>query len=200
MKHSGKQQPDISRRGCVSSSCNCGGPNRRDFLTSIGVGAVAATSGVLPVMAGPFEASDFEKLIPADKKLSPDWIKSLFARGTPTVYRGKDLERIGMPIGGICSGQLYLGGDGRLWRWDVFNHSAGTGDRNYASPPRPDYALDQGFALRLHFSGTTQVRSLDSSGFSDITFCGQYPIGQVTYKDPASPVAVAWRRSRPLFP
>ena len=200
MKHSGKQQPDISRRGCVSSSCNCGGPNRRDFLTSIGVGAVAATSGVLPVMAGPFEASDFEKLIPADKKLSPDWIKSLFARGTPTVYRGKDLERIGMPIGGICSGQLYLGGDGRLWRWDVFNHSAGTGDRNYASPPRPDYALDQGFALRLHFSGTTQVRSLDSSGFSDITFCGQYPIGQVTYKDPASPVAVALEAFSPFIP
>ncbi len=50
-------------------------------------------------MAGPFEAADFEKLVPADKKLSPDWVKSLFARGTKAVYRSAELEKIGMPVG-----------------------------------------------------------------------------------------------------
>ena len=85
----------------------------------------------MPVMAGPFEttiqeaaeqeASEQGKLVPADKKLDPQWVKSLFERGTREVYRGKDLEKIGMPIGGLCAGQLYLGGDGKLWHWDIFN-------------------------------------------------------------------------------
>ena len=85
-------------------------------------GIVAATLlSQQQAMAGPFEASDFANLIPPDKKLSPDWVRSLSLRGAPTVYRGKDLETIGMPIGGICAGLLYLGGDGKLWLWAVMN-------------------------------------------------------------------------------
>ena len=85
-------------------------------------------------MAGPFTREDFEHLVPADKKLAADWVKSLFARGERTVYHGKDLEKIGMPIGGICTGQLYIGGDGRLWYWDIFNQHIRTGSEHYAKP------------------------------------------------------------------
>ena len=76
-------------------------------------------------MAGPFAASDFEKLIPADKKLRPEWTESLFAKGQPTVYSKKrnELRWIGLPIGGLCCGTLYLGGDGKLWLWDIFNQN-----------------------------------------------------------------------------
>ncbi|MCX7827452.1 MAG: twin-arginine translocation signal domain-containing protein, partial [Verrucomicrobiae bacterium] len=80
--------------------------DRRDFLRATGLSALAVLTSRLEVMAGPFTRADFEKLVPADKKLSPAWVKSLFARGTPEVYRGKELEFIGMPVGGLCAGQL----------------------------------------------------------------------------------------------
>ncbi len=58
---------------------------------------------------------------PLGKRLDEGWIASLTARGEPMVVRGADLERIGMPVGGIGAGTLYLSGDGRLWHWDIFN-------------------------------------------------------------------------------
>ena len=143
---------------CCSSPAGCSGPSRRDFLQVIGLGAAAALAPEWPVMAGPFEASDFEKLVPADKKLDPVWVRSLTARGEPTVYRDAVLGSIGMPIGGICAGQLYLGGDGTLWHWDIFNRQVATNDAHYADPPRPSSPLDQGFALKITTGGTSLVR------------------------------------------
>jgi hypothetical protein len=93
---------------------------RRKFLKMAGVVTVGAFAPEW-VFAGPFQASDFGNAIPADKKLSPEWVKSLTDRGNRTEYRGKQLAKIGMPIGGICAGGMYLGGDGRLWLWDIFN-------------------------------------------------------------------------------
>ena len=191
---------------------------RRGFLTLAGLTFAASALDALPVMAGPFVESDFEKLIPADKKLRPEWLKSLFARGEPTVYireRG-ELRHIGMPIGGICCGTLYLGGDGKLWLWDIFNENKngiqsrnvkweGFGGEqtvdtqngaNYVVPAEPRSPLEQGFALKIN--GVT--RSLDANGWKNIAFTGQYPIGTVTYKDPDCPVFVVLNAYSPFIP
>ncbi|MGA2035802.1 MAG: GH116 family glycosyl-hydrolase [Thermoguttaceae bacterium] len=193
--------PAENKKNCHSSQCGCNaGLNRRQFAGILGAGAAAALGGASTIMAGPFEKADFERPAPADKKLSPQWIRSLYARGKRTLYRGAELEKIGMPIGGICAGQLYLGGDGRLWRWDLFNRHLGTGDGNYAHPPKPDFPLQQGFAIRTAQAGKTSVRGLDRSGFSEITFCGEYPLGMVDYRDPQSPVAVSLTAYSPFVP
>ena len=63
----------------------------------------------------PQVSDDFVQLVPKDKGLNDDWVESLFERGEPEIYSGHSLEHIGMPIGGICTGQVYLGGDGQLW-------------------------------------------------------------------------------------
>jgi len=103
-------------------ACGCNpGPTRRDFLRLTGLVAAGTMLPRLSAIAGPFTREDFDHLVPADKKLSPDWIKSLFERGTPQVLSGSELQFAGMPVGGIGTGQLYLGGDGRLWHWDIFN-------------------------------------------------------------------------------
>jgi uncharacterized protein (DUF608 family) len=186
---------------CDSSSCGCHGSlSRREFVEILGCGAAAALTTAMPVMAGPFETKEFEKLVPVDKKLDPAWVKSLTARGARTVYRGAELEKIGMPIGGICAGQVYLGGDGTLWHWDIFNQQIGTGDGNYAHPPRPASPLAQGFGLRVTAGGKTAYRPLSGKGFAEVTFAGEYPIGLVEYRDPATPVAVSLEAFSPFVP
>jgi uncharacterized protein (DUF608 family) len=151
-------------------------------------------------MAGPFEPGDFQKLVPADKKLTDEWVKSLFARGVPRVYRGPDLKYLGMPVGGICAGQLYLGGDGQLWHWDIFNRLVKTEDAHYKNPLTPDEVLDQGFALRILSGAKEEIRPLNAKGFPGVTFCGEYPIGTVTYADPAFPLEVTLEAFSPFIP
>ncbi len=71
-------------------------------------------------MAGPFSQEDLvDHCVPADKKLQTQWIQMLGQRGVPAVYQHADLATIGMPVGGIGAGQLYITGDGRLAHWDI---------------------------------------------------------------------------------
>lgn len=173
---------------------------RRDAVKFIGLSAAAILTSRLPVMAGPFDRADFEKLVPSDKKLDADWMKSLFERGTPTIYKGDDLRFIGMPIGGIGAGQVYLGGDGKLWHWDIFNKHIGTGAEHYAGPLTPSSPLEQGFALQISSGGQTQTRDLDKEGFASIAFNGQYPLATVNYADENCPVAVTLEAFSPFIP
>lgn len=178
-----------------NTDCDCAA-GRRDFLRVAGTGSLALLLARLPVMAGPFTRADFPRLVPEDKKLDPAWVRSLFERGTPEVLRGASLKYVGMPVGGLCAGQLYLGGDGRLWRWDIFNQTQHSGDASYAKPPLPDFPVEQGFALR--FGGKSVA--LDHTGFGDISFRGEYPIGRVTYRDAAVPLAVTLEAFSPFMP
>ena len=172
--------------------------NRREFLRlgSVGTASALAFRPWQVAMAGPFTPADFDKLVPADKRLSAAWVKSLYARGEPEILRGSELKFVGMPVGGLCAGQLYLGGDGRLWHWDIFNQPHATGSEHYAKPLDPGFALEQGFALR--FGGKTVA--LDRSGFSDVSFRGEYPIGRVKYRDAAVPLGVTLEAFSPFIP
>lgn len=189
-------QERAASKSCCSGGC---GLDRREMLKTLGLGVAAAMTSV-PAMAGPFQRSDFDKLVPADKKLSAEWLRSLTARGMPSQYRGPELTTIGMPVGGICSGQLYLSGDGRLWHWDIFNQHMRTGAEHYAKPLPAVAPLAQGFALAYKRGNQREVRPLDSRGFRDIRFTGQYPIGRVEYRDADVPVEVTLDAFSPFVP
>ncbi len=210
---------------CDSNHCGCHAPNpgtgRREFLKFGSLLAGGLAFGGLPAMAGPFTKEDFEKLVPADKKLAADWVKALFARGVPEVWRGRELNYIGMPVGGIGCGQLYLAGDGRLWLWDIFKSnyqrepsgslkfSLMTMNGHYTEPVdsktgsysvRNGAEVEQGFAIRVRQGGDVRVRTLDADGFPGVTFRGEYPIGRVTYADAQCPVRVEMEAFSPFIP
>jgi non-lysosomal glucosylceramidase len=177
---------------------------RREFLRIVGLTSAAiAAPGMVAWGAEPIP-TDFELLVPSNKNLSADWIKSLFARGTPKICQGEELKYIGMPVAGICTGQVYLAGDGRLWLWDIFNHSYVTDcfGHDYVHPMQPEEHLpfQQGFALQITQPSGADIHPLNLTGFPDLTFRGEYPIGTVEYKNTAVPLEVTLSAYSPFIP
>jgi non-lysosomal glucosylceramidase len=189
--------------------------DRREFVATAASGSVgmAALAG-LPLVAGPFSRQEgVDHFVPADKKLTPRWLRLLVERGESTWYSGSDLLTIGMPVGGICAGQVYLTGDGRLACWDIFNRNKNTGYGavNYEVGRTPDQTvqdgvmaleaeLSQGFALRVRTGEMTVETTLDRRGFPGVRFCGEYPIGRVEYADSSLPVSVSLEAFSPFIP
>lgn len=212
---------DAARNECCPGS-SCGpGPassskraasrrvDRRAFLALTTLGAAGVVGGAVGMRAAAAQAlgvpEDQVRFVPADKGISKQRLAELAARGEPTVVSDRQaLRYIGMPVGGILAGRVYLGGDGRLWLWDVNNPSVVTASywegTSYAEPLTPTSPFRQGVALRTTRGGTTTTRSLDSDGFGDVTFTGKYPIGQVDYHDEACPVDVRLEAFSPFVP
>jgi uncharacterized protein (DUF608 family) len=167
----------MSERDPLSSPA--AGVSRRAFLAA--TGGTLALSLVEACGAAPEKSGTHH--VPEDKNLDKAWVDALFARGDSKVYRGDELTCIGMPVGGICAGQLYLRGDGTLASWEVFNteRNTGFGDRSYstATPPAP---VGQGFAVWVKpRGGEPLTRTLDRAGFPHVQFTGEYPLGKVDY-------------------
>ncbi|MEA3367268.1 MAG: GH116 family glycosyl hydrolase, partial [Planctomycetota bacterium] len=121
------------------------------------------------------------------------------------VYRGAELETIGMPCGGVAAGQLYVRGDGTLAQWWIANNSQFTGyGADCYKTYRPPSPLDQGFAILLEGEGGERVRrDLSREGFDAIEFIGEYPIAEIRYRTRekhALPVEVDLEVFSPFIP
>ena len=177
-------------------------PTRREFIQMTGTAsALLAAGSNMEAIAGPFEPKDTaDHFVPVDKKLKPEWVKKLFEKGEPTWYAGNDLKTIGMPIGGITTGQLYLAGDGRLAHWDIFNLTR-RANRAYDVGPPPGLSRPAGFcrageSRRKNGEADARRRAV----FRACGFCGEYPLGFVEYKDDALPVTIALEAFSPFIP
>jgi uncharacterized protein (DUF608 family) len=196
LKHEGiASEPSGSHRGA-------GALSRRDFLriasfASLSVPFWANRSWA----AGEPVPTGVSHFVPKDKNLSAEWFKNLALRGTKEVFRGEELKFIGMPVGGIGSGQLYLCGDGTLGCWELFNYHEyrGTGELNYA-PRTPDKPVDQGFAVIAEQDGRQTAKCLNRDGFGEVEFNGTYPIADVRYRDAGFPLDVSMEAFSPFIP
>jgi len=135
--------------------------------------------------------------------LHPEWpvLKS---------YRGQHLRRIALPLGGIGTGTVSLGGRGDLRDWEVMNRPA-----KGFTPPWAFFALyakaGDGPAVARALEG--QLDPADYEGatgstlpnaglprFRESAFHAAYPLAQVTLEDPDVPVAVRLEAFNPLAP
>ncbi|MBA4167994.1 MAG: hypothetical protein H0X41_10710, partial [Chitinophagaceae bacterium] len=193
---------------------------RRSFIRNAGMVAASAGFSRLAPVAGPFMTDDILPGIgPADKKLNRKWVQSLYERGVVTTYTksANELKYIGMPVGGINCGNLYLGGDGRLWLWDIFNRNQlgvvtktlpvsleGFNAKEinnvhgllYLEPASDIRPFQQGFAITVN--GAT--KRLHHDDWEEISFEATYPVATVRYIDKNIPVEVELKSFSPFIP
>jgi non-lysosomal glucosylceramidase len=126
-------------------------------------------------------------------------------------YDQEHLSRIALPIGGIGTGTISLGGRGDLRDWEIVNRPA----KGYTPGPAffairvgmPDgksvTRLLQGPVEYSDYEGASGARASVSPGlprFRSCSFDAGYPFGQVNLSDPALPVKVRIRAFNPLVP
>lgn len=168
-------------------------------------------------LKGVFAQHPFGHVISEEKGLSKQWTKSLFDEGTQKIYRGEELKTIGMPVGGIAAGQLYVRGDGSLACWWIANNAYNTGygiDHllNFETKQgpwkvcyqtfEPFSYFKQGFWLEVTTNGKTVKRDLNKTGFDNIGFIGEYPVAKVLYEDKKEelPVSISMEAFSPFIP
>ncbi|SEK74998.1 Uncharacterized protein, contains GBA2_N and DUF608 domains [Olivibacter domesticus] len=202
---------------------------RRRFLKQsvlIGFGLLATR---FPTWAASTFAQDYPKHnIPVDKNIDANWLRGLRVRGTPISYlkSRNELNYIGMPVGGLHSGTVYIGGDGRLWLWQIYNQTIepchegidpktvrwddGTSVREIRSRDGSAYVepaiaenkrvLDQGFAIKVIYKGETFIKELKADHWEEVIFQPSYPISLITYKTSEFPVEVQFTAYAPFIP
>ena len=203
--------------------------NRRTFLKKTGLLTAGLATWRFPSWAKDiFEQSYPLHNIPVNKDIDPAWIKTLYKRGRTTTYlkSKNELKYIGMPVGGLHAGTVYVGGDGRLWLWQIYNETFegshegidpktamwndGTTEREirsrdgaaYVDPAIADSkrVLEQGFAIKVIIDGKTLIRELNEDHWDEVIFKPAYPIATVEYSSKDFPVIVDLKIYSPFIP
>jgi non-lysosomal glucosylceramidase len=136
--------------------------------------------------------------------------RELLQLGKQRVFEGSSLKEIALPLGGIGTGTISLGGRGNLRDWEIFN--------------RPGKGVDLPFTFfALYFQpegGKSLVRVLEGpltppftgeDGFrrqevpglprmEKARFCGEYPFARVELEDSQLPLEVVLEAFNPLIP
>ncbi len=129
-------------------------------------------------------------------------------------YDQQHLYKIAMPLGGIGTGTVSLGGRGNLQDWEIMNvpakgYNPGSGRNNSAFftlyteiGGRKDLRLLEGPVPFYEYEGSSGSVATNHGlpRFSDVTFEAAYPFGQVNLSTPQVPVKVKIKAFNPLIP
>lgn len=137
--------------------------------------------------------------------------KELLKRGPQLTYRGRNLDQIAFPLGGIGTGTISLGGWGQLRDWEVQNRPA----KGFCPPDcfftikvreegkEPVTRVVQGPPGGDHIGGGHSMPRNAGEGlphFRQVSFKGEYPIAIVQLRDPDLPVRVTLEALNPCIP
>lgn len=142
-------------------------------------------------------------------------------RQPATTYRGDALRAVALPLGGIGTGTIALCGDGSLRQWQIHNqvnHLACLPHSFFAVWARASGAPPVSRLLQsaaLHSTECPQPLPTANDhvvpqchrellarlpGMAETEFVGEYPVAEVTFRDPALPVLVALEAFSPFVP
>src|SRR5689334_17503827 len=126
-----------------------------------------------------------------------------------TRYDQDHLARIALPLGGIGTGIVSLGGRGNLHDWEIVNRPAkGFTPANcffalYAMPaagPSVTRALEGALTPPYEGSSGSTAANHGLPRFRSCSFAAAYPFGQVLLADPDVPLDVRIEAFNPLIP
>lgn len=193
---------------CGGSIDPCGGVDRRNFVKSLGLGSILV-AGIQPPRPAAVPISEPDET-------ERNMMQSLGEGGWPVLkrYPQSHTGRIALPVGGIGTGTVSLGGRGDWRDWEIMNRS-GKGFTPSRGEAFPFFALFTQAA-----DGTKTARVLEgpieefqyegSHGcavpndnlprFARGVFGAAYPFGQVLLSDEAIPVEAQIQAFNPLVP
>ena len=177
------------------------GKGRRKFLKTVtlGVGTLA-----LPVNSAAASGSAAPPRVPPEES-------KIEAISYPRIYRGRQRDMIGFPLGGVAAGCLKLGGRGQLEEWWIFNRPDKGRSPQYAFPAiRVETAGKEPIAKVLearimppYSRGPSDLGSENVPGLPRLetcTFTGEYPLARIEFEDAELPVRVELDAFTPLIP
>ncbi|NQT87731.1 hypothetical protein HQ560_13260, partial [bacterium] len=137
--------------------------------------------------------------------------KDLHRRSPQPNFRGRNLEHIAFPLGGIGTGTLGLGGWGQLRDWEVRNRPAKGFAPAHAfftlklrqDDKAPITRVVQGPPAGDHIGGGHTMPRHTGAGlphFRTASFRGQYPQATIQFRDPHVPVRVTLDAFNPFIP
>ncbi len=127
-----------------------------------------------------------------------------------TRYNQQHLNKIALPLGGIGTGTVSLGGRGDLRDWEIVNRPAkgfAPGSTFFALWAKPEGEPAVTRALEgpidpVEYEGAfgSPARNHGLPRFRHVTFEAAYPLGQVLLSDPDVPIQVRLQAFNPLIP
>ncbi len=178
------------------------GLDRRDFVRVAGLGTAGLVGGARAETAGA-AGSRAAAAVLAD----PAW---------PSLrhYPQDRLARIALPLGGIGTGTVSLGGRGDLRDWEIMNRPAkgfvpsGGGASPFfalfarAAGESPVCRILEGPLESFEFAGShgSPAPNAGLPRFRECSFASAYPFGRVILRDPGVPLEVHLKAFNPMVP
>jgi len=144
------------------------------------------------------------------------FVQPLFSSDWPVLkkYDREHVYRIALPIGGIGTGTVSIGGRGNLQDWEIMNRPAkgynpGSGRNNSAFftlftnvDGKKDLRLLEGPVPFFEYEGSSGAVATNHGlpRFNEVSFESAYPFGQVNLQTPQIPIAVKIKAFNPLIP
>jgi uncharacterized protein (DUF608 family) len=177
------------------------GKGRRKFLKTmtLGVGTLA-----LPANSAVASGAAVPTRVPPEESKTE-------AITYPRVYRGRQREMIGFPLGGVAAGCLKLGGRGQLEEWWIFNRPDKGRSPQYAFPAirvetagkKPIAKVLEARIMPPYSRGPSDLGSENVPGLPRLdtcTFTGEYPLARIDFEDAELPVRVELEAFTPFIP